>query len=81
MSLVGGFLTIFGIGYGIGIYKKSLEQELEKIKTEQECNEKITAEKEKCSEYRRKVEEEKISDLTATVNELKKIKIANSDEK
>ncbi len=65
--------TIFGLGYAVGIYKTDLEQQVVSIRREQECNERVAQEKEKCAEYRRTIEAEKMDNLAKTIESLKSI--------
>lgn len=44
------------------------------IRREQECNERVNQEKEKCAEYRRSVEAEKMDNLTKTIESLQAIR-------
>lgn len=69
--------TCFAIGYSTGDFKKGLEQQVTTLQKEQECNERVQQEKEKCAEYRRTVETEKMQDLTKTIESLKAVKSAS----
>ena len=68
---------MFGAGYAF----KSFTSDIERIKLERDCSERVLLEKEKCSEYRREVETEKIADLKNAVEDLKKMNLEKSDVK
>lgn len=71
-GVVFAFATaVFGGGYAIGIYKADLERQVATIKQEQDCNERVEQEKDKCAEYRRSVETEKMEELNKTIESLK----------
>jgi hypothetical protein len=73
LTFILGLTSIFSLGYGFGSYKADLEQQVVTIRREQECNERVAQEKEKCAEYRRTVETEKMDNLTKTIESLKGI--------
>jgi hypothetical protein len=78
ISIAGGILVLVSflvsVGYGAAMYKSGVEQEMISIRREQECNERVNQEKEKCTEYRRSVEAEKIDNLTKTIESLQAIR-------
>ncbi|MCU0321288.1 MAG: hypothetical protein MUE72_02665 [Chitinophagaceae bacterium] len=74
ITITGVVTSIFVTGYKVGDFKKDLEQQLILIKREQDCNQLIQQEKEKCAEFRREVEAKQIESLKQTVYELTKIK-------
>jgi hypothetical protein len=74
IAVLGLITTVFITGYKVGDYKKDLEQQLVLIKKQQECNESVQQEKDKCSEFKREVERKQLEDLKLTVKELSKLK-------
>jgi hypothetical protein len=69
--------SIFGIGYGVGIYKQSFDSKIEKMEMKQDCNEKVQTAIENCRETKLTEYSKSVDDIRAIVNELKK----KADEK
>lgn len=71
---LGGIATLFTSGFYIGDFKKDLENKLELITLKQECNNLVQAEKDKCSDLRKEIENKRLEELSTTIKELSKIK-------
>jgi hypothetical protein len=72
-TVLGLFSVLFSGGYAAAVYKLGVEQEMANIRREQECNERVAQEKEKCAEYRRSVEAEKMENLVKTIESLQAV--------
>lgn len=77
LNVIGAALAVAGTfvsaGYVASEYMNGVEQEMVSIRREQECNERVAQEKEKCAEYRRSVEAEKVDNLTKTIESLQSV--------
>jgi hypothetical protein len=69
-------VTLFSAGYKTGDLKNEFDHKLEMLKKQQECNESVQNEKEKCLEYKRNLENQRMDNLAKTIEELAKIQSA-----
>ncbi|MDU0372014.1 hypothetical protein ACFPAF_16545 [Hymenobacter endophyticus] len=71
--VLGLIASLFGAGYGAATYKIGVEQAMLNLRREQECNERVNLEKEKCAEYRQSVQAEKMENLVKTIESLQTV--------
>jgi len=67
--------SIFGAGYGMATNNTTVQQQMLTMQQQQACNERVAQEQEKCAEYRRSVEAERMQNLTKTVESLREAKL------
>jgi uncharacterized membrane protein len=74
IAIIVGIVTIFSIGFSVGDFKKDLENKVDVLKAQQECNNLVQTERDKCSEIRKALENQKLDELSTTIKELSRIK-------